>query len=96
MIGLLNDKIVFQGDPAVHNSLQARMPAGVVFRCTQEEARALCDGRITKLYPTWQQLNILRSGTKDEQASMSKFIDACRAWSNGEQPDPAELEKIKP
>ncbi|MCP1289796.1 hypothetical protein NK214_06285 [Chromobacterium sp. S0633] len=59
-------------------------------------ARNQCEQRIQQAYPTWQQLNILRAGTKEEQARMGQFIDACRAWSNGELPDLAELEKIKP
>ncbi|MBM2883171.1 hypothetical protein JFK97_02095 [Chromobacterium phragmitis] len=62
----------------------------------QVRARRLCDDRINRYYPVWQQLNILRSGTTEEQATMDQFINACRAWSNGDQPDPAELEKIQP
>ncbi|UGA38919.1 hypothetical protein JOS77_04340 [Chromobacterium haemolyticum] len=96
MIGLLNGNVVFNGEPAVRNSLHERMPEGIIFRCTQEEARELCDARINALYPAWQQLNILRSGSKEEQARMGKFIDACRGWSNSEHPDPSELESIQP
>ncbi|QOZ83188.1 MULTISPECIES: hypothetical protein [Chromobacterium] len=62
----------------------------------QVRTRRQCEDHINRQYPVWQQLNILRSGSIEEQARMGKFIDACRDWSNGEQPDPAELERIQP
>ncbi|WP_337881761.1 hypothetical protein [Chromobacterium haemolyticum] len=58
-------------------------------------ARRRCETYITQFYPVWLQLNIMRAGTAEEQRKMGAFIDACRAWSNSEQPDPAELEKIR-
>ena len=60
----------------------------------QIRARDLCSAYIERTYPVYMQLNILRSGTKDEKAKMDAFIDACRAWSNGTNPDPANLQKI--
>lgn len=58
--------------------------------------RELCAHRIRAYYPEHIQLNILMSGNEAEKAKMAAFVSACRAWSNGEQPDPAELEKIQP
>ena len=56
--------------------------------------RDLCSAYIERTYPVYMQLNILRSGTKDEKAKMDAFIDACRAWSNDTNPDPVNLQKI--
>lgn len=61
-----------------------------------EEARRLAGEHINKYYPTYKQLNLLRSGTKAEKDKMDTFINACRDWSNGENPDPAALEAIQP
>ncbi|OQS37703.1 hypothetical protein B0T45_13875 [Chromobacterium haemolyticum] len=60
------------------------------------EARMQCEAYIEQHYPLWRQMNVLRAGTAEEQARMGRFIDTCRAWSNVEQPDPTELEKLKP
>ena len=59
-------------------------------------ARRLCAVHIERHYPTYKQLNLLRSGTKAEKDKMDTFINACRDWSNGENPDPAALEAIQP
>lgn len=59
-------------------------------------ARRAAEDKIIEAYPVYRQLNILRAGTDEEKAAMSAFIDACRAWSNGEAPDPAALEAIQP
>lgn len=59
-------------------------------------ARELCTHHIRGHYPEYKQLNILMSGDEAEKAKMSTFIDACRAWSNGDSPDPAVLAEIKP
>ncbi|MDE1715647.1 hypothetical protein PWG14_24595, partial [Chromobacterium amazonense] len=40
----------------------------------QVRARRQCEDRINRFYPVWQQLNILRSGTTEEQATMDQFI----------------------
>lgn len=58
--------------------------------------RRLCGEHIERHYPTYKQLNILRAGTAAEKTKMGAFIDACRTWSNGENPDPVALEKITP
>jgi hypothetical protein len=60
------------------------------------ESRSLCAAHITASYPQHKQLNILRSGNTDDIVRMGKFIDACRDWSNGSTPDPAQLGAIKP
>lgn len=60
------------------------------------EAQILCEARIVAMYPTWQQLNILRTGNQDDINKMGAFIDACRAWSNTDNPDPRTLEQITP
>ncbi|AAQ59784.1 hypothetical protein [Chromobacterium violaceum] len=61
-----------------------------------DHARELCTHRIRAYYPEHVQLNTLMSGSDADRAKMAAFVSACRAWSNGEKPDPAELEKIKP
>ena len=64
--------------------------------CSANAARQLCAAHIEHNYPTYKQLNLLRSGTKAEKDKMDTFINACRDWSNGENPDPAALEAIQP
>lgn len=59
-------------------------------------ARELCEQHIDRHYPTYKQLNILRLGAAEEVAKMGTFIDACRDWSNGDNPDPAALAAITP
>jgi hypothetical protein len=53
---------------------------------------------IRQYYPEYKQLNIIRSGTEQEQVKMTAFIDAVRAWSNTSTPDPWDgtLEQIVP
>lgn len=53
---------------------------------------------IRQYYPEYKQLNIIRSGTEQEQVKMTTFIDAVRAWSNTSTPDPWDgtLEQIVP
>ena len=58
----------------------------------QQQARS----RILQFYPLWKQLNILREGDGVTIATMGKFIDACRAWSNDPQADPDQLNQIVP
>lgn len=62
----------------------------------EEYYRNMAKARIEAVYPLFKQLNILRVGSADEKGKMGKYIDAIRSWSNSEQPDPAELEKIQP
>jgi len=59
-------------------------------------AREQCAAYINQYYPAYKQLNLLRAGTPAEQDQMTAFIDACRAWSNGVNPDPAALAAIQP
>lgn len=59
-------------------------------------ARDLCAQHIAKFYPEWKQLNLLRAGTKAQKDQMTAFIDACRAWSNAEKPNPVDLAAIQP
>lgn len=61
-----------------------------------ERARYACADHIARYYPIHKQLNILRSGTQAEKDKMDVFINACRDWSNGENPDPAALAAIEP
>ncbi len=58
--------------------------------------RRLARARILEYYPEWKQLNILREGDATVIATMGKFIDACRAWSNDLQADPGLLDQIVP
>lgn len=75
-------------DPVAIKELADSLNANVI--------RRMCAAHIERHYPTYKQLNILRSGDPVEVAKMGAFIDACRAWSNGENPDPAALEAIQP
>ena len=59
-------------------------------------ARDRCAAHIEQYYPAYKQLNILRVGSDAEKSRMGHFIDACRAWSNGANPDPAALDQITP
>lgn len=61
-----------------------------------ELARYACADHIQSHYPMHKQLNVMRAGTEAEKDKMDAFINACRDWSNGENPDPAELEGIQP
>ncbi|QND82699.1 Uncharacterized protein ChrSV_0470 [Chromobacterium vaccinii] len=58
--------------------------------------RASCESHIERYYPIWQQLNILRAGTDADKSKMGIFVDACRTWSNGPNPDQTILQTIKP
>ncbi|WP_435275705.1 hypothetical protein ACMAZF_01335 [Psychrobium sp. nBUS_13] len=46
-------------------------------------------------YPQWKQSNITRIGTSEQQATMTTFIDAVRAWANSDDPQHADLMAIK-
>ncbi|MCX8017406.1 MAG: hypothetical protein N2690_05850 [Rhodocyclaceae bacterium] len=59
-------------------------------------ARAACSDRILMFYPIHKQLNILASGDSQEIERMRRFIDACRAWSNSDNPQPEALAAIEP
>ena len=59
-------------------------------------ARERCGAYINQIYPAYKQLNVLRTGTQVEKDQMSAFIDACRVWSNGDNPDPVALAAIQP
>lgn len=96
MIGKLNDKIVFIGEATELEALKNLLPEGTVINCDTQEARTLCAVHIGNHYPTYLQLNILRAGTPNAIEKMGKFIDACRTWSNGANPDPKELAAIIP
>jgi hypothetical protein len=63
-----------------------------------DDIRYIAGEYIRKYYPEYKQLNIMRSGTTQEQDKMTTFIDAVRAWSNSESPDPWDgtLEGIVP
>jgi len=71
-------------------------PATLTFSYSADETREMARVKIEHHYPTYKQLNILRAGTEAEIGQMGTFIDAVRAWSNGENPGPAELEAIQP
>jgi len=62
----------------------------------KSEINQFAQEHIYKYYPVWKQSNILREGNEVEILKMSSFIDAVRAWSNQENPDPwdGSLENI--
>ncbi len=55
-----------------------------------KQAFAHIDG----VYPQWKQSNITRIGTNEQQATMNTFIDAVRAWANGDDPQLENLTAI--
>lgn len=61
-----------------------------------EDNRKLARAHIVSFYPEWDQLNILRVNDAIIIAKMGTFIDACRDWSNGADPDEAVLTAIVP
>jgi hypothetical protein len=63
-----------------------------------DDIRYISGEYIRRYYPEYKQLNIIRTGTEQEQTKMTTFIDAVREWSNGENPDPWDgtLEQIVP
>jgi len=61
-----------------------------------EQARLQASQKINDAYPLWRQLNVMLSGTDAERGAMAAFINAVRAWSNGENPDSVALEAIQP
>lgn len=63
-----------------------------------DDIRYISGEYIRRYYPEYKQLNIIRTGTTEEQTKMTAFIDAVRAWSNGVSPDPwdGSLELIVP
>jgi len=68
-----------------------------VTEITDQDRRDLAAKKITKHYPEWRQLNILRNGTPEETAAMTAFIDGCRAWSNdSSNVDPFGLDNFTP
>ena len=63
-----------------------------------EDINYIAGEKIRSCYPEHKQLNILRTGTPEQQAAMTAFIDAVRAWANSENPDPWDgtLDAIQP
>ena len=49
---------------------------------------------IDATYPQWKQSNIPRISTDEQQATMTTFIDAVRAWANGDDPQHEDLTAI--
>lgn len=62
------------------------------------EINQFAQDQIFKFYPLWKQQNISLEGNEVKLARMTTFINAVRAWSNGENPDPWDgtLELITP
>ena len=64
----------------------------------KSEINEFAQNHIYKYYPAWKQSNILRDNNSNEISKMGTFIDAVRAWSNSDNPDPwdGSLELIVP
>lgn len=60
------------------------------------EKQIAARAHITRLYPEWKQLNIIRGGDEKEIARMGRYIDATRNWSNRRNSSLSQLEKITP
>jgi len=62
------------------------------------EINQFAQEQIFKFYPLWKQQNISLEGNEVKLARMTTFINAVRAWSNSENPDPwdGSLEEITP
>jgi len=80
----------------VYSAMIAAARAAQAKVCTPAMATAKCAAHIESHYPIYRQLNIMRCGEPKEIARMGAFIDACRAWSNSDSPDPAALAAIVP
>ncbi len=61
----------------------------------ETKRRRLAHLTITRHYPEWQQLNILREGDQVKITSMGDFIDAVRAWSNTSRAPDKKLQVIE-
>lgn len=70
--------------------------AAAVAEARAEQARLQASQKINDAYPLWRQLNVMLSGTDAERSAMTTFINAVRAWSNGDNPDPVALAAITP
>lgn len=77
-----------------------RFPAAevdaAVAEARAEQARLIASQKINGAYPLWKQMNIMLGGADAERQQMAAFINAVRAWSNGDHPDPSALEAIQP
>jgi len=71
-------------------------PDDVVVAFDSHEAAQYAGLYINRFYPVYKQLNILRSGSKEEQQQMDVFIEACRAWANSAAPVLSDVTKIVP
>ncbi len=61
----------------------------------RNERRQVAYKVITRHYPEWQQLNILRGGDAEKIKNMGHFIDAVRAWSNAPSVPEKKLQSIQ-
>ncbi len=61
----------------------------------RNERRQVAYKAITRHYPEWQQLNILRDGDAATIKTMGRFIDAVRAWSNASRIPDKKLQVIE-
>lgn len=62
----------------------------------EDQIRFAARKHITKVYPVWKQLNIIRDGNEKKIEKMSSFIDAIRKWSNNPKAKIDDLQNIKP
>ena len=63
-------------------------------KATLETINKQAFAHIDATYPQWKQSNITRIGTDEQKATMTTFIDAVRAWANGDDPQHADLVAI--
>lgn len=71
-------------------------PDDVVVTFDSHEAAQYAGFYINRFYPLYKQVNALRSAQQAERDNMDKFIDSCRAWSNGDSPVLSDLTSIVP
>lgn len=68
----------------------------MIYEYEKDEINQFAFEQITKYYPLWKQNNILNSGDQSQINFMYNFINRVRDWSNGENPNPDDLEFIVP
>lgn len=80
-----DDVDVMPGDSWIGGKLKINRPEAVVLSEEEENKnlrREIASREIRSKYPEWKQINIIRSGDKNEIRRMGEFIDSVRDWSN--------------
>jgi len=95
---LLVWKQVWDMDTEPPTLLHTKSDDEIYIEWEASEINQFAQDQIFKFYPLWKQQNISLEGNEAKIAKMTTFINAVRAWSNSENPDPWDgtLEEITP